>query len=1161
MIHHARTLLTLSILVAASSPLCAATYQWTGTSGDVSNPLNWLSNTAPAGLNTDQLLFPASSTTTANFDTAQNPWTINSLTFSGTAPITITNSNTSGISLDGAAPSIVQNSAASVTINAPVTLAANTVFSGATPVSSANALTITAPLVGPGSLTKTLNSPSLVYQSTLSPTFSGGTTIADIDPTRTLYNQPSLIPLTWNYSPAAFSSNVTLSFGAGPITLNRGAFSLANIPVASAANLALSFTNNIIVSPNGGSLTASFYSNATFYDPPLPTVLMTGNIALSGLLAAGGYTNLFASFPNITYSGTIILDQSRPYSPGTSTPEGLAMAPSDNVGAVITGNIVDDPAHPGQNPLTLLPAFGEIRISGTNNTYSHGTIIGSSNLSAALDSITQYPYSSGTVDVDASSRLGTGNVTLDGAALTLNAPSNLAPGATISGSGIVSISFDADPSSLLAPTFSGTLNLARTTFNTPLNLAAIAPDAATALRLGGTSTYTAATLAPTADHIYHLGSGGNLTLVNGVLTDSGSIPNSADLNGVTLLAANSYSGGTTVSGHVTAAAPGSLGTGNVSVNASGSLILTSVQTYSSSATLSVAGNLTLIAQKALSPLAPAPIFSPGANLTFGTFFPSANGTTDFYPDSLPLNLNSTTLNIINVGPEKIGDLSITGNSVINFQNSGPSTLNANSLLRAPGSLLTINYNYFSTPSTGLQLTTLPPLTNNMFPPYLLLGTGDFATLSANHTLVRTSYVPMPTDGGHGTEIVSDANSTLSSNTTIYALNSNANMAVASPNLTLTVLSGGIIFTNAGYYASGPHFSPNLDFGNAEAIFYGGATIDGSITCTNGLTTFGSSTLTNPNNHIAGPIHAYGSLTVTSLGDPSDTSPLQFGGPGVAILTVNAPLTTSRPILFQSDGYLDASNAPLTSTASITCTGQLQTYGNITVANTITVLPDDTHPSTLYVPDSLTANTIQCDELFLAATRVGGAPIVTLTGPVASRFLAVPTFKYTTNSYLDITHSAFIVELPNTPSKSAAAVSLNALIQAGTTDGILSSALAPLEGIAVFDNAVTRFSTFEGQPVDQNSLIVSPELLGDSNADGKVDLADLSTILQNFGQPTPLWTSGNFDNASTIDLTDLSDTLNNFGLSLSASPNIPATPEPPTLALLPAAFFLFKRRKP
>ncbi|MGN6368470.1 MAG: PEP-CTERM sorting domain-containing protein, partial [Phycisphaerae bacterium] len=96
------------------------------------------------------------------------------------------------------------------------------------------------------------------------------------------------------------------------------------------------------------------------------------------------------------------------------------------------------------------------------------------------------------------------------------------------------------------------------------------------------------------------------------------------------------------------------------------------------------------------------------------------------------------------------------------------------------------------------------------------------------------------------------------------------------------------------------------------------------------------------------------------------------------------------------------------------------------------------------------------------------------------------------------------------------------------------------GIAVVDNddgsGGTRFSTFGGIAVDANSVLVAPEILGDANLDGKVDLTDMSTVLNNTGVMTADWWMGNFDGAATVDLTDLSYVLNNFGVTPNPHPN-------------------------
>ena len=140
-----------------------------------------------------------------------------------------------------------------------------------------------------------------------------------------------------------------------------------------------------------------------------------------------------------------------------------------------------------------------------------------------------------------------------------------------------------------------------------------------------------------------------------------------------------------------------------------------------------------------------------------------------------------------------------------------------------------------------------------------------------------------------------------------------------------------------------------------------------------------------------------------------------------------------------------------------------------------------------------------------------------------------------------------------------------------TGGITTSSAATSHnsGIAILTGAQYAASTgnilFDGQAFSTTDILLRYTTLGDANADGSVDLSDLSTVLNHFGQTTPNWTDGNFDYAATIDLTDLSDVLNNFGATLpnpSGVGGVQATPEPTSLALLTlsAATLLTRRRK-
>ncbi|MGN6370575.1 MAG: beta strand repeat-containing protein [Phycisphaerae bacterium] len=193
---------------------------------------------------------------------------------------------------------------------------------------------------------------------------------------------------------------------------------------------------------------------------------------------------------------------------------------------------------------------------------------------------------------------------------------------------------------------------------------------------------------------------------------------------------------------------------------------------------------------------------------------------------------------------------------------------------------------------------------------------------------------------------------------------------------------------------------------------------------------------------------------------------------------------------------------------------------------------------------------------------------------------VAALTLNTGSQLDLANSALVVQSADAATKATALDTLTGLVNAArnngawNTPGITSAFVAGNAsqfGIAVADNALLHFSTFAGQSVNDNSILIAPELLGDTNLDNKIDLTDLSTVLNHFGTATAAWTDGNFDGASTINLTDLSYVLNHFGTSnpnpfaSSASTAAPAistaAPEPATAATLAiAALLLAKRRR-
>jgi hypothetical protein len=135
-------------------------------------------------------------------------------------------------------------------------------------------------------------------------------------------------------------------------------------------------------------------------------------------------------------------------------------------------------------------------------------------------------------------------------------------------------------------------------------------------------------------------------------------------------------------------------------------------------------------------------------------------------------------------------------------------------------------------------------------------------------------------------------------------------------------------------------------------------------------------------------------------------------------------------------------------------------------------------------------------------------------------------------------------------------------------GITSSALTSATGIALMTGAdytaATGHTNFDGQTLLSTDILLHLAPVGDANLDGRVDLSDLSIVLNNFGQSSLSWTHGNFDYTSAIDLSDLSAVLNNFGYITpagSASQSVvTAVPEPASFALIGFSGTLLWRRR-
>jgi hypothetical protein len=94
--------------------------------------------------------------------------------------------------------------------------------------------------------------------------------------------------------------------------------------------------------------------------------------------------------------------------------------------------------------------------------------------------------------------------------------------------------------------------------------------------------------------------------------------------------------------------------------------------------------------------------------------------------------------------------------------------------------------------------------------------------------------------------------------------------------------------------------------------------------------------------------------------------------------------------------------------------------------------------------------------------------------------------------------------------------------------------------------------FDSTGYDYENGFISPTGPGDANLDGRVDINDLTIVLDNYGNTGQTWTQGCMDGdpRGAVDINDLTIVLDNYGRSYGASlgPGS-AVPEPTSLLLL------------
>ncbi|OHH81298.1 autotransporter-associated beta strand repeat-containing protein [Salmonella enterica] len=576
-------------------------------------------------------------------------------------------------------------------------------------------------------------------------------------------------------------------------------------------------------------------------------------------------------------AGTLILNAENTYTGGTTISDGTLVA--TNVDALGSGDVTDDATlelNTGGTFDNAISGSGQVvksgdetlTLSGTN-TYSGGTLISGGTLVAS--------------NVEA---LGTGDVT-DNAVLELNTGGDFDN--AISGSGQVEKSGDGTLTLSGSNTYTG-----GTTINDG-TLIATSVDA-----LGSGDVTDNATLA--------LNTGGTF---DNTISGSGKVEKSGD-DALTLSGANSYTGGTLISGGTLMASNvEALGSGDVTDNAT--LALNTGGTFDN--TISGSGQVVKSGDDVLT-LSGSNTYTGGTTISGGTLIASnvdALGTGDVTNDAtLELNTGGDFTNNISGN----GQVVKSGDDTLTF--SGSNTYTGGTLISS-GTLVANDVNALGTGdvtyNATLDLNTGGDFTNNISGSGQVVKSGDDTlTLSGTNsytggttisggTLVATNVEALGTG-----EVTNNATLELNTGGDFHNAISGSGQVVKSGDETLT-LSGANSYTGGTLISGGTLVATSVEAlgsgdvtDNAVLELNTGGTFDNAISGSGQVVKSGDKTLTlsGANSYTGGTTISGGTLVASNVnalgsGDIDNYASLQLNASGqfvTANLTTHDNATTA-----------------------------------------------------------------------------------------------------------------------------------------------------------------------------------------------------------------------------------------------------------------------------
>jgi autotransporter-associated beta strand protein len=302
------------------------------------------------------------------------------------------------------------------------------------------------------------------------------------------------------------------------------------------------------------------------------------------------------------------------------------------------------------------------------------------------------------------------------------------------------------------------------------------------------------------------------------------------------------------------------------------------------------------------------------------------------------------------------------------------------------------------------------------------------------------------------------------------------------------------------FTSSPLSGPNL-VGMSVGALPAGVSYTGTITPASSTYRLGGGgTLTLPN---ANQLTGANGVVITNGGAVVVSGTNNYTG--------NTTVTSGSLTIAASGSIANSNNVTVAAGASMSVVGALSSTatvnanGVVTFAGNTATVPVTRTLSALNVGASVTTT--------IAVSSFPGSPVILNGGNV----------MFGSGGKIDVTNNELI-----------------AIGSATTAEGLITG------GTVV--SSTNGMGTALGYGASGSNYIIRATLLGDSDLNGNVNVADLANLAGNFGKTSgQLWINGDFDYNGNVNVADLADLAGNFGNSLSTGAGLGGAAAPAALA--------------